>query len=590
MSRAKGTLILLIISVLLGIWILLFERGPAPEGKLLLSVEPSKVEKIELHNLKERKTITLKRVGKESWRIISPVSTPANNDTVKSMLDRLKRVKIELTLKESALKKKEFGFQEPQGAIAIELKGGKKYKLVISKRTPDSLYAYAYREDKKKPVVIDSMLLDDALKKIDELREKRVTKFDKERVERLTLKHPDETVVCVRAGDSWKIAKPLRTSADESSITTILDKLSTLEASKFVDDKPTREAIKRYGLEKPSFIAEVQLKGGKRPIWLHVGNKSTEDAAKLYACSSFGRSVFLVDEATLKEIKKRFSDLRSKRLLSFDTSEIDLVKLVHAGREIEVKRRKRDDRDEWELLKPVRMRADSTTMINLLWDLHDLEAQKFIDKPKGLEEYGLEKPQVSVELHEHKRSRAIKLLIGKRASDKTVYAKVADQEVVCEVPSDIVEKLSKDADDLRNLEIVRFERDNVERLAIEWLEGGKKKRVQVVRRGKDNWECIEPKRSSADSTAMSNILWTLEQVRSDKYVGREENGKKYGFDKPQLVATVWLKGGKAIKLTIGSHDETKRNVFLKSSEVDGVYSKSDYIFDDLKRYATQLTK
>lgn len=589
MRGAKGTLVLLAIAIALGIWILLFERGPAPEGKAVWAVDPNKIERIELHNLKGRKKIALKRVGKESWRITHPVNAPANNDTVKFMLDRLKRVKIELTLKDDALKRKEFGFQEPQGAIEIELRGGKRLKLVLAKKTPDALYAYAYREDKRKPVVVDSMLLDDALKGLDDLREKRVTKFDKEKVERLVLKHPDETVVCERSGDEWQIVKPLRTSADSSSINNALDKLSTLEASKFVDDKPTKETLKRCGLEQPSFVAEVWLKGRKQPIWLHLGGRSAEDSTKVYARSSYGRSVFLIDESALNDVRKRFNDLRSKRLLSFDTSEIDRVKLIHSGKEIELERKKRGEREEWEMVKPVKMRADNTTVTNLLWDVHDLEARSFIDQPKGLNEYGLDKPHVTVELHNRKRNKTIKLLIGRKTSDGKVYAKVADQETVCEVSSDILDKVCKDTNDLRNLEIVRFERDDAERLAIEWLEDGKQKRVLVERRG-NSWEVTKPKRVNADSTTMSNILWTIEQVRADKYVGGSGEVKKYGFDKPQLTATVWLKGRKEIKLTIGAHDETKHNVYLRSSQVEGVYMKSDYILDDLKRYASQLVK
>ncbi|MCS7253216.1 MAG: DUF4340 domain-containing protein [Armatimonadota bacterium] len=589
MRGTKGTLILLAIAIALGVWIFLFERGPAPEGKALLAVDPNKIEKVELHNLKERKRIVLQRVGKESWRIVSPINTPANNDTVKFMLDRLKRVKIELALKEDALGKKEFGFREPQGAIAIEMRSGKRYKLVLAKKTPDALYAYAYREDKRKPVVVDSMLLDDALKGLDDLREKRVTRFDKDKANKLVLRHPDQTVVCERSGEEWQITKPLRTNADASPIGTALDKLSTLEASKFVDDNPTKESLRKYGLEKPSFIAEVWVKGRERPIWLHVGKKSSEDSTKLYARSSAGRSVFLIDESSLNDIRKRFNDLRSKRLLSFDTGEIDRVKLIHSGKEIELERRKRDDRDEWEMLKPKKMRADTTTVTNLLWDVHDLEAQSFIDQPKGLDEYGLDKPQASVELRDRKRNKTMRLLIGKHADGKTVYAKAADQGVVCKVPSDILDKVRKDVNELRNLEIVRFERDDVNQLAIEWLEEKKRKRVLVERRG-NSWEVVKPKRINADSTAMSNILWTLEQVRADKYVDEVKEAKKYGFDKPQLTATVWLKGRKVIKLTIGAHDETKNNVHLISSQVDGVYLKSDYILDDLKRYARQLVK
>lgn len=589
MHRMRGTFILVIIAVLLALWIFLFERGPAPEGKLLLSIDPNKVEKLELQNLKEGKKIVLNRAGKETWRIISPVNTPANNDTVKSMLDRLQRVKIELSLNEDALKKKEFGFEKPEGAISIELKGGKRYRLVLAKKTPDTLYAYAYREDKRKPVVVDSMLLDDALKSLDDLREKHVAKFDKEKVEKLALRYANEELLCERTSDNrWRIVKPIRTNADENTINTLLDKLSTLEASKFVDDKPTEEALKKYGLQEPSFSVTVWLKGRKKGIQLSVGSKSEEDASKLYARSSYVPSVFLIDERNLNDIRKRLNDLRSKRLLTFETGKVSNLRLIHDGKEIVLERRKQGEREEWMITKPVRMRADNTTVTNLLWDVHDLEAQRFIDKPEGLEEYGLDKPQVTVELGEEKKT--LKLFIGKPASDKTLYAKTNEQEVVCEVPRDILEKVRKDVNDLRNLEIVRFERDDAVEVTIEWLEDGKEKQVCIERKGKDEWDVTKPKRKKADSVSVSNILWTLEQVRAEKYVGEETGDKKFGFEKPQLVATVKLKGHPPIKLIIGAYEAGKNNVYLKSSEVKGVYSKSDYILEDLKRYAKELLK
>lgn len=596
MRQLITTIVLLVVAGGLGTWIYFFERGPAPEGKLLLRVDPEQIEKLELHNLKDKKTVVVQRFGKASWRIVSPINAPADKDTIQSIIDRVKQVKIDLTLEDATLHKKEFGFKNPEAAIVVHTKDGRRYKIVLAKKTPDTLYAYAYREDKRKPVVIDSMLLDDALKSLDDLRDKKVTRFNKDKVTKLVLKHPDETIVCVRSGEErWKLTAPIKMDADKTTVEDLLDKLSNLEAQKYINDNPKKKDLRKYALLHPSFTVEVWLKGRSKPVRLQVGTKSSEDTTRYYARSTAGRSVFLIDETSLKDIKKRTNDLRSKKLLVFDTGKIERIKLHYDNKRIEIHRKRAKDEEEtqWFMTKPVRMRADKWRVDDLLWAIHDLEADEFIDAPKALSEYGLDKPQVKVELYEEKRKKPLILTVGKMATEDSVYAKAGDAKVVCRVRKGILDDLKKDVNDLRNLNIVRFKRDDAEEITIEWRTKGKKprtKKVRIVRRGKDAWRVVEPKRKDAKKNTMENILWELEQVRADKWVTAKAPDEKYGFDKPQLKAIVKVKGKGTITLTIGKSDEKGENVYLRSSEVEGVYLKSDYILDNLKRNAAELIK
>ncbi len=578
--RLRGSAFWLLAFFILLAYVLLRERGEVVEGKIVLNLNPDAIAKVEVQRQQAPNRIVLERRGK-SWWLTQPIQAPADKTTVETFLNRFKNLKAELELDE---KRAEYGLTNPPVTITVTDQRGRTYRIQFGHKTVDNMGAYAIVENWRKPVVLTSWLLDDANKSVDEFRDKRLLVFNKDKVEKLVLVYPDRRIVCERKGkEEWRLTEPLRTEADNNTITTLLDRLSTLQARQFVVERPKEAELVRYQLHQPTLELEVWVQGRNKPLKVAIGKQHEVDKTRYYARSSRFPAAVLIDEVDLKDLRKTVADLRSKRVLVFKKDAVERLMLRYNGTEISLTKSKEGDETRWQMLKPVKAPADTWRVDDILWALDGAQAEGFIDKPSNLSPYGLDKPQLELQLWEEGRKQPKTLWLSVKGNQG--YLRTSESDTVYKVRATLLSDLKKSPNELRDLQVVKFNRDDAQEILLEW----DKKRARVVKKSQQNWELVEPKRKSAPWQTVDSILFELESMRAEKWIA-EKPSPEHGLDKPQFTATVKLKGGRTIVVKFGKLTE-QDSVFVSSTySNDQVYRKAKFVLENLKRYGDELLR
>ncbi len=578
--RLRGAAIWAIAFAVLLVYVLLRERGEVVEGKIVLNLKPDDIVKIEVKRQQEPKEVILERKNK-SWWLTKPVQAPADKTTVETLLNRFKNLKAEVELEE---KKAEYGLTNPPVVLTVHDKRRRKYRIEFGQKTPDNLGVYAIVEGRRKPVVLTSWLLDDANKTPDDFRDKRMVFFNRDKVTKIDLIYPDKQIVCERKGkDEWRLVEPLRTEADNNAVTNLLDRLSTLQARQFIVERPKKTQLVNFQLDKPSLQVQLWLKGREKPLTITIGKQHETNKTRYYARTTRFPAIVLVDDFDLRDIRKTENDLRSKKVLVFKKDNVERLVLKFDGTEIELRKRKEGEETKWQMLKPVKVPADSWRVDDILWALDGAQAEGFIDKRQNLAEFGLDKPQLELRLWEKGKKQPKTVWMSVKGNKG--YLRTSEGDTVYKVGMSLLDDLKKSPNDLRDLQIVKFKRDDAEEISLRW----DKKKVRLVKRAERNWEIVEPKRKGTNWTTVDSILFELESMRAEKWVA-EKPKPEHGLNKPQFEAEVKLKDGKTITVKFGKLTE-QDSVFVCSNYSDNqVYRKAKFVLDNLKRYGDELLR
>src|ERR1019366_6938569 len=120
------------------------------------------------------------------------------------------------------------------------------------------------------------------------------------------------------------------------------------------------------GLTNPQLDVSVIRKDGKTDELL-IGDDTPTNAGS-YAKLASDPHVYTVASFVKSGVDKGLNDLRDKRLLTFDSDKLTRVELQAKGQPVEFGK---NNRNEWQILKPRPLRADGSqveTLINKLKD------------------------------------------------------------------------------------------------------------------------------------------------------------------------------------------------------------------------------
>ncbi|MBI3920614.1 MAG: DUF4340 domain-containing protein, partial [Armatimonadetes bacterium] len=404
---------------------------------------------------------------------------------------------------------------------------------------------------------------------------------------KLTISTKSGNLALEKAGADWSLGAPLKSPAETTEVDTLLGKVAELKADKFVDDKPSD--LHMYSLDKAWIQVDLWKTGGKRPITLFIGKRSSTDTGKVFAMTSTDKPVFLLPDTMLTDLKKSAQDLRRKNVVDVNKDDVKTFTLTNQFGSFGVEKVGND----WKLFKPNAAKADGSTVDSLLYAVQDLKADEFIDSPQPLSAYGLDKPQM--EFAVTAKSGSAKLLIGKATSDKTaVFAKADPGTTVCKVPSSILDSLKKNLNDLRDKTVVKFDRKDLDQLSI--LREGKT--LTIAHTGKDKWEITQPEKAEVDSSKLSSTLYTLETLSADSIVAELPSDQQqaaaklayYGLDKPRVQVDLTIKKQKPVTVLVGKRTQSGDKVFFMRKGDNTVYTKSEYLLIDLEKEVKDLKK
>jgi hypothetical protein len=176
----------------------------------------------------------------------------------------------------------------------------------------------------------------------------------------------ENTIVKRNDANQWQIVGPKALVADQGSVGSVTTAASTITSERVVDENVTDLAT--YGLAPPVLSVKINTANGKTTTLL-VGEETPNGSA--YAKLDGDPRLFSMSKSIKDSLDKSSKDLRDKHLLTFDRNtasrlELDLAK--QPPMEFS-----RSGPNEWQILKPKPLRADSLQVEDFLSRLKEVE-------------------------------------------------------------------------------------------------------------------------------------------------------------------------------------------------------------------------
>ncbi|MCD6521150.1 DUF4340 domain-containing protein [Candidatus Calescamantes bacterium] len=191
---------------------------------------------------------------------------------------------------------------------------------------------------------------------------------------------------------------------------------------------------------------------------------------------------------------------------------------------------------EWKMLEPHPWEVDQEKINEMVEELSTLEAERaFKEGEVKLEECGLKEPTYAVHFKAEEKTHT--LLVGKKSPiGYQYYVKKEDSPTVYILAGYTLDKFKKSALDLRERRIVKFEVDEVKKLALAYPEN-----KIVIEKKDDKWEITSPLKTDGDKWNIEDFLRDLKNLKAKEFI--EDDAKdlsKYGLDNPPIKIELWL--------------------------------------------------
>lgn len=400
-----------------------------------------------------------------------------------------------------------------------------------------------------------------------------ILKLDTSTITGLDLeKKGEKPIVLVKADSSeWKITEPQALRADQTVVSGMVSTLSSLNSERLVEDKAAD--LKQYGLHQPALQVEIAEKNNKTQKLL-IGD-DTPTGGAVYAMVAGDPRVFTMASYARTSLEKSLNDLRDKRLLTAKPDQVSRIELVRKNQVIKFGRNK----DEWQILKPKPLRADSSEVGELARKLTDARmdlsssgttdaASAFaratpIATAKVTDESGTQELQV------RKAQAGGKPGAGK--PEDTYFAKSSIVDGIYKINPDLAQSLDKGVDDFRNKKVFDFGFGDPNR--VELHIGSKA--LFLTRSGEDWWQ----NGKKMDAATVQSLVSKLRDLTADKF-------SDSGFSNPTIEVTVTSDDGKRVEKV--QMAKFKDEYVAKREKDPSLYQLTSASVDDLQKISDEI--
>src|SRR5581483_6791538 len=338
-------------------------------------------------------------------------------------------------------------------------------------------------------------------------------------VNRVELKKKDGADLVVQKQDGkWQITSPQQLRTDDSAVSGMVSSLSSLSSDRLVEDKA--DNVGQFGLTSPALEVDVSAKNDTHKLL--IGDDTPTGSAS-YAKLENDPRVFTIASYTKSNIDKSLNDLRDKRLLTAEPDKVSRVDLNANGQQLEFGRNK----DQWQILKPKPLRADSFAVDELVRKLTDAKMDLTSDdQKKAASAFASGKPVASATLTTDSGNQQLQV----RKNKNDYYAKSSLVAGVYKVSTDVGEGVNKKLDDFRNKKLFDFGYTDPDKIEII-----KDSKSYFLTKGGDDWWSGEGKK--LDLASAESVLDKLRDLQATKFADS-------GFGTPILEADVVSNSGK----------------------------------------------
>ncbi len=418
--RFKATLVLGVILLLLGLYLFLVEipkgESDAKKGaRRLFTFQSPAIRGLTLYQPNGLISFEHDPDHPEAaWRIVQPFETVADDAAVSSLGFLLENIEYSRIVETTPSDLSPFGLVSPGYKLIIAFNPTDTKILEIGDDSVTGSEVYV-RTGPGGPIYLVPATIKQAVKKeLKEWRRRELFRFSPSNVKKIAMKSPLHVIEMGKEKEVWFIKNPISAMGDDAEIGSFLSKLTGLKGDDFIDQGKEE---KKKGFGPP--VLELNLTVGEmdRPATFY---HQPPEPDILYAITTPDAPIYKISRESSAFLNQPVFAFRDKKVVSFsDVQEVAHILIHRTGAELRLEKK-----DETWFKKNEKVTSPDK-VLNLLWDLHDMRVEAFLDDPiAALSQTG--PPSVSVTL-KGKGGNPLGEIIFGRVDGERVVAKSSRQ-------------------------------------------------------------------------------------------------------------------------------------------------------------------
>lgn len=372
-----------------------------------------------------------------TWRILQPIDTDADQPSLELIASGLAEAHLDAAAPGTPDRLRVFGLDPPIVSVEFQLANGAKHTLKLGGKDFTGMSVYAIVDGAKDVALLPQSLLFATGKTVDQLRDHTVLHIVSGEAASFDLKNSSGQLSASRDKEDWIFTKPAITLADAGGVNTFLGGVGSAKMTAIVSETPDKLA--KYGLAAPAItFSSVDAKG--KSSTLLVGKK---DGEEYFARDAARPMIFRINAGLYKTLMETYSDLRDKKLVHFDPSQMNRVELHNANGTMVCTRK---SEEEWTIEAPAEQKGKSAGAWKILSPFTTAKGEELIDHPGRDILAKLAKPGVEA-VFTDKAGKKLSVRLSSVAGD-FVYAQASDSPTVYKLRKQVSEDLSFKASDL----------------------------------------------------------------------------------------------------------------------------------------------
>jgi hypothetical protein len=484
---------------------------------------------------------------KENWKIVKPLAAEADNAKVTDLLTKLSELQArdkDILDKDDP---KKYGFDKPDAVVTVtveeEIKGSeskeKKTRTLtvrVGKHDADKKKLYVMSGDWPRINIVDESLEPLVNRSALAYRGKRLFDFSAADAAKIDIDNRGKKLTLEQDKGAWRLTSPAKAQADAAKVDGLLADLGHLEASEFVNQKPTKDELdSQYGLAKSPLTVRVEFADKKKPAQvLHVGKASAGKGGYFARVADEG-PVFTINAELHERLASDSLSYRPQMLWQIQPEDVASLRIHKAG---QTEYTLTHSGTIWKLSGPFETKALAESALKMAAELGTAKVENYkAHEAKSLAEYGLDKPALTVGVAA-KDGKEHTLLIGKPSAEgATHYAKRSDDPAVFTVGATLVHAADRPALDLIDTRLL-----NVDAAKVERLHSQSGDKSLTLEKKADVWRATESPAGAftpdPEATLSLNLLWSDFRAQRFAAYGKNVDWAKYGLDKPAVRVTI----------------------------------------------------
>jgi hypothetical protein len=357
-----------------------------------------------------------------------------------------------------------------------------------------------------------------------------VLTFNPAAIRAIRIASGDDGFEISRREDGWWIGPKPKDVASPQKVNELLAAAGNLRVFDVIHgyELGAGRDLDTYGLDKAR--SQIDLKGDGAAT-LYFGKEAAGED-RVYVRRADSNDVFIVSDELQRLAFRNPQDFRDRRLTGLTSDRVDKLTIRRGTGEIVLER----GGHGWEIVRPLRARADDAAVEKLLKGLLETQILDFVaDESDDLSAYGLAEPRAELVLSVDGESRPLALRIGADAGPAAVLAQFTARDSVYHLPKRVWEALQIRPDDLRDRHLAELNLDTVDAIS---LDNGATR--GTIERSGEEWKSGGQEVSDESVEGLARVF---AETKAREYLPlTEENLQKTGLDHPtgKIEFDAWL--------------------------------------------------